>query len=204
MPHQAGQARLALIKHESSHLVDEAPAALDGHLPQRDRWQEEVIELLNDALAPELVCVLRYRPQQAGDAAPSLAGGGGAQSAGVPARSWPVSDAQQRADEMADRIADRIVDRIMQWELGGDAAGPRSEDAPAAQASPREGHVRQADGRDPLHETGHPAELPAVHRALLGASGRPVSAGPKDPVMRRMRDDDLREGEEHADDWLAR
>jgi hypothetical protein len=204
MPHQAGQSRLALIKHESSHLVDEVPAAVDGQLPQRDRWQEEVIELLNDALSPELVCVLRYRPQESGGAAPPRAGGDDAGAAGGPARTLPVSDAQQRADEMAERIADRIVDRIMQWELGGDAATPRSEDAAAAQATPRGVHGPQADDRDPLHEAGHPAELPAVHRALLGASGRPVSAGPKDPAMRRMRDDDLREGEEHADDWLAR
>jgi hypothetical protein len=195
MPRHAGHSRLALIKHESHRrFEDSALDAANSEFPEealeRDRWQEEVIELLNDALSPELVCVLRYRPQDRADLPASL-------GAALSSRNWeadlpPAGSAQARADAMAERIANRIVDRIMEWEQGA----ARSADDPDRPVSLRDA----ASDREPAQA----ADAAALRRAEQQARRHFAPPGDKDPAMKRMRDDSLFDDEEHADDWMAR
>lgn len=199
MPRHAGHSRLALIKHESHpRFEDSALDAANSEFPEealeRDRWQEEVIELLNDALSPELVCVLRYRPQDRADLPANLGaalslrnGSGGLPEAGPP----PAGSAQARADAMAERIANRIVDRIMEWEQG-----------PARLADDADRPVSLRDAvsdREPA-----PAADAALRRAEQQGRRHVPPSGDRDPAMKRMRDDSLFDDEEHADDWMAR
>ena len=201
MPRQASPAKVVAIKHEHHGQFEQSAWDIerrDDHAgvpdADRDAWREEVIELLNDSLTPEMVCVLRYRAQEfrRDPTQPYLA------LAIEDEFVAHASDGQARADQIADRIANRIVDRIMQWEREPDGAAPLDRDP--------------LGGRDqPARDDAVSSPLAPPHAAdpvarLLGESHRRSAApfGDKDPAMRRMREDALRDDEEHADDWLAR
>jgi hypothetical protein len=95
MTRHANPPRPAVLKHERR-------SAGMGHVPFADSqpplwadtnvsgWGEDVIELLDDSLQTEMVCVLRYRRSAAPDTAETVG-----------------------AERIADRIIDRITDRIL-------------------------------------------------------------------------------------------
>src|SRR5262245_59265716 len=198
----AGSTRVVAVKHEHHHQIDDAWEAerrdqMNAPFDARDPWKEEVIELLNDSLTPELVCVLRYRSSQEHyHPQPDVRRGGGEDDSLTDEALAQVTDAQARADLIADRIANRIVDRVMQIQ------------ARAADSEPAELHHEWRDSQH--HEERAEDDAGDVHNLMYQADPLarlvmenhrhgPTLMGDKDPAMRRMRED-----REHADDWLAR
>jgi bacterioferritin len=137
----------------------------------------KLVELLNEALATELVCVLRYKRHY------FMADGPQAE---VAAKEFAEHAAQEAAH--ADRIADRIV------QLGGKP--DFSPDGMAARA-----HAEYVEGTslaDMIKE-----DLVAERIAIDSYRELIDFVGDDDPTTRRMLEEILAAEEEHADD-LAR
>jgi len=154
----------------------------DGAMtPAYGPWREDVIKLLNDSLATELVCVLRYRRHYftaAGLASPAIA----------------AEFLMHANDELAH--ADKIAERIVQ--LGGepdfnpngllDRSHAEYDDATDLQAMIRSNLIAERVAVETYRQMVH----------LLTD---------KDPTTRRMLEEILADEEEHADelsDWLER
>ncbi len=149
--------------------------------PSYGRWRDDIVRLLNDSLATELVCVLRYRRHHftaEGMASPSIA-----------------AEFLVHADEESSH-ANRIAERIVQ--LGG---SPDFNPATLLERS----HAAYDDSSD-LREM-IKANLVA-ERVAVEAYRQMISLiGDKDPTTRRILEDILADEEEHADelkDLLAR
>jgi bacterioferritin len=154
----------------------------DGAMtPAYGPWRDAVVRLLNDALATELVCVLRYRRHHytaEGLASPKIA------------EEFLVhADAELGH---ADRIAQRIV------QLGGE---PDFNPSSLLERS----HAEYNEPKDltAMIKANLVAERVAVesYRQMIDL------LGDKDSTTRRMLEDILADEEEHADelkDWLAR
>jgi bacterioferritin len=149
--------------------------------PSYGRWRDDIVSLLNDSLATELVCVLRYRRHHFtadGMASPSIA-----------------AEFLVHADEESSH-ANRIAERIVQ--LGG---SPDFNPATLLERS----HAAYDDSSD-LREM-IKANLVA-ERVAVEAYRQMISLiGDKDPTTRRILEDILADEEEHADelkDLLAR
>jgi bacterioferritin len=149
--------------------------------PSYGRWRDDIVSLLNDSLATELVCVLRYRRHHftaEGMASPSIA-----------------AEFLVHADEESSH-ANRIAERIVQ--LGG---SPDFNPATLLERS----HAAYDDSSD-LREM-IKANLVA-ERVAVEAYRQMISLiGDKDPTTRRILEDILADEEEHADelkDLLAR
>jgi len=168
----AGTERLSLdeaaIEFARSHLGDGTITPASGP------WRGQIVELLNGALATELVCVLRYRRHHfmaAGMASPAIA-----------------DEFMAHADAElghADRLAARIV------QLGGepDFSPARLLDRSHAayeEASDTKGMVR--------------ANLSAERVAVETYRQMIALIGDKDPTTRRLLEIILADEEEHADD----
>ncbi|WP_148717295.1 ferritin-like domain-containing protein [Chitinolyticbacter meiyuanensis] len=141
----------------------------------------EVVRLLNDALATELVCALRYKSHA--HCASGLASEPIASEFGVHA---------DQELEHADRIAERIV------QLGG-----KPDLSPATLLERSHADFVQPDGLQTMIRENLIAERIAIdsYRELIRY------LGDKDPTTRRMLEDILAVEEEHADelsDWLSR
>jgi bacterioferritin len=175
-------------RHGSEHLVldqgaiDAAAKSIDegAVTPGYGPWRDDIVKLLNDALATELVCVLRYKRHYftaAGVNSPAIA-----------------DEFLVHANEESGH-ADRIAERIVQ--LGGDPDfGPTT----LLQRS-HAGYDESKDLQSMVR-----ANLVAERIAVESYRQMIVLIGDKDPTTRRMLEDILADEEEHADelkDWLT-
>ncbi|MET0334656.1 MAG: DUF892 family protein [Rhizobacter sp.] len=149
--------------------------------PAYGPWRDDVVRLLNDALATELVCVLRYRRHHftaKGLASPKIA------------EEFMVHANEELGH--ADRIAERIV------QLGGEPDFKPSNLLERSHADYDDSTSLQSMIRANLV-----AERVAVesYRQLIHL------LADKDPTTRRLLEDVLADEEEHADelsDWLEK
>jgi bacterioferritin len=174
----AGHQRLVL----DENAIGAAARSLDegAVTPSYGPWRDDVVKLLNDALATELVCVLRYKRHYftaSGVSSPAIAD------------EFLVHANEESAH--ADRIAERIV------QLGGEPDFAPTHLLDRSHANYDESTDLQAMVRANLV-----AERIAVetYRQMINL------IGDKDPTTRRMLEDILSDEEEHADelkDWLG-
>ena len=171
-PQDPNAPRLALdeeaIERARQHLDDGAVT------PSYGPWRDEIVRLLNDALATELVCVLRYKRHHftaRGLSSPAVAD------------EFMVHATAEAAH--ADRIAERIV------QLGGEP-----DFAPATLME--RSHADYDESRDlkAMVRANLVAERVAVetYRQMIQL------IGDKDPTTRRLLEEVLNDEEEHADE----
>ena len=147
--------------------------------PSSSRWREDIVRLLNDSLATELVCVLRYKRHHFtahGLASPHIA-----------------EEFMVHANAEASH-ADRIAERIVQ--LGG--VPDFSPDSLT-----RRSHAEYDESTD--LKSMLRANLIAERIAVEAYRQMIRMIGDKDPTTRRMLEDVLADEEEHAEelsDWL--
>lgn len=157
------------IRRRARQQISDGPITADYGLDP-----QEVVQLLNEALATELVCTLRYKRHYY-------------MAQGIKARFAAeefLEHAQQEA-EHADRLAERIV------QLGGE---PDFNPETLLQRS----HAQYHDGnelRDMLTE-----DLVAERIAIESYREMVRYLGDRDPTTRRMLEEILAVEEEHADD----
>jgi len=175
-------------RKQTSHMkldqaaLDAARRSLDkgAVTPGYGPWREDIIRLLNDSLATELVCVLRYKRHHFtadGLSSPKIA------------EEFLVHANEESAH--ADRIAKRIV------QLGGK---PDFSPETLLQRS----HAAYDDSTD-LKDMIR-ANLVAERVAIEAYSQIIALIGDKDSTTRRLLEDILSDEQEHADelaDWLA-
>ena len=143
-------------------------------------WREDVIKLLNDSLATELVCVLRYKRHHFtadGLASPKIA------------EEFLVHANEEAAH--ADRLAQRIVQLGGEPDFSPDSLTKRS-------------HAAYDDSSD--LKAMIKANLIAERVAIEAYSQIIALIGDKDSTTRRLLEDILSDEQEHADelkDWLA-
>jgi len=147
----------------------------DGAItPAYGPWRDSIVALLNDALATELVCVLRYKRHHFtahGMRSPAIA-------------DEFMVHAQEEAGH-ADRLAERIV------QLGGDPDFSPDTLSGRSHASYDASQDLQAMVR---------ANLVAERVAIEGYRQMIQLIGDKDPTTRRLLEDILADEEEHADE----
>jgi bacterioferritin len=136
--------------------------------------REKVLELLNEALATEIVCVLRYRHDY------FVARGIDSK----PAADEFLEHATQEL-EHADRIAERIV------QLGGEPQMDPAQLSARSHSEYRTGRTVQEAIRE---------NLIAERIAIDSYRGMIQYIGDGDPTTRRMMEEILATEEEHADD----
>lgn len=146
----------------------------DAVTPAYGQWRDDIVKLLNDALATELVCVLRYKRHHFtahGLASPAIA-----------------AEFMVHANEEAahgDRIAERIVQLGGEPDFAPDGLSKRS-------------HADYDDSADlqAMVRANLLAERIAIeaYRQMIGL------VGDKDPTTRRLLEDILSDEEEHADE----
>jgi bacterioferritin len=139
--------------------------------------REEIIRLLNDALATEIVCYLRYKRHY------FMADGIHADAVAAEFQEHATQE-----QEHADRIAERIV------QLGG--APDFSPDRLTARS-----HAQYVEGKtlsDMIREN-----LVAERIAIESYREIAQYIGDKDPTTRRLMEEVLATEEEHADDLVS-
>ena len=147
--------------------------------PKEQPWRQDVVKLLNDALATELVCVLRYKRHHftaRGLASPKIA------------EEFLVHANEESGH--ADRLAQRIV------QLGG--APDFSPDTLTGRS-----HAAYDDATE--LKAMIKANLVAELVAIESYSQLVRMVGDKDPTTRRLLEDILGDEQQHADelgDWL--
>ena len=162
--------------------IDAARRSLDqgAVTPSYGPWREDIVKLLNDSLATELICVLRYKRHHFtadGLASPKIA------------EEFLVHANEEAAH--ADRLAQRIV------QLGGEP--DFSPDSLSARS-----HAAYDDSTD--LKSMIRANLIAERVAIEAYSQIIALIGDKDSTTRRLLEDILSDEQEHADelkDWLA-
>lgn len=148
--------------------------------PSYGPWREDIIQLLNDSLATELVCVLRYKRHH-------FTADGLASSA--IAEEFLVHAIAESAH--ADRLAQRIVQLGGEPDFSPDSLTKRS-------------HAAYDDSKE-LKEM-IKANLVAERVAIEAYSQMISMIGDKDSTTRRLLEDILSDEQEHAEelkDWLA-
>jgi len=162
--------------------IDKASNSLDegAVTPSYGPWREDIVKLLNDALATELVCVLRYKRHYS--PAPGAA-------------SPPIADEFLVHANEESAHADKIAERIVQ--LGGEPDfNPQS-----LQGRSHASYDASLDLQAMVR-----ANLVAERIAIETYRQMIVLIGDKDPTTRRMLEQILSDEEEHADelkDWLG-
>ncbi len=156
--------------------IDRARENLDdGALtPSAGPWRGQIVELLNAALATELVCVLRYKRHHFtahGIASPAIAA------------EFMIHANEETAH--ADRIAERIV------QLGGEP-----DFNPSSLLERSHAEYDDSDSLEAMIRANLVAERVAVetYRQMIRL------IGDKDPTTRRLIEDVLVDEEEHADE----
>lgn len=148
--------------------------------PSYGPWREDIVELLNDALATELVCILRYKRHHytaKGLASPAIA------------EEFMVHAQEETAH--SEQIAERIV------QLGG-------EPDFSPDNLTRRSHADYDDSSD-LNAMIR-ANLVAERVAIEAYSQMIALIGDKDSTTRRMLEAILSQEQEHAEelsDWLS-
>jgi len=173
------QAKLVLDQKR----LDAAKKSLDDGAvtPDFGPWREDIIRLLNDSLATELVCVLRYKRHHftaTGLESPAIAD------------EFLVHANEEQAH--ADRIAQRIVQLGGEPDLNPDSLTKRS-------------HADYNDELD-LHAMIR-ANLIAERVAIEAYTQVIDLIGDKDHTTRRMIEQILEQEQEHADelsDWMKK
>jgi bacterioferritin len=173
-------ARKALTLDEAA--IDAARRSLDqgAVTPSYGPWRDDIVKLLNDSLATELVCVLRYKRHHftaAGLASPKIA------------EEFLVHANEEAAH--GDRLAERIV------QLGGE---PDFSPATLLDRS----HADYDESRD--LKAMIKANLIAERVAIESYSQAIALIGDKDSTTRRLLEDILSDEQRHAEelkDWLA-
>ena len=137
-------------------------------------WREDIVQLLNDALATELVCVLRYKRHHftaKGMSSPAIAD------------EFMVHALAESGH--GDRLAERIV------QLGGEP-----DFAPDSLLGRSHAEYDSSPGLKDMIRTNLVAERVAVeaYRQMI------TLVGDKDPTTRRLLEDILHDEEEHADE----
>ena len=162
--------------------IDAARHSLDqgAVTPSYGPWRDDIVKLLNDSLATELVCVLRYRRHHF--TAQGLA-------------SSPIADEflVHANEELAhaDRLARRIVQLGGEPDFSPDSLSQRSHASYDA-SSPLKAMIK--------------ANLVAERVAIEAYSQLVGLIGDKDVTTRRLLEDILADEQQHADelsDWLA-
>lgn len=155
---------------ETARRHIEEGAVTEGYGADR----EKVLELLNEALATEIVCVLRYRHDHF-------------MARGIDSKAAADEFLEHATQELehADRIAERIV------QLGGEPRMDPAQLASRSHSEYRTGRTVQEAIRENLV-----AERIAIdsYREMI----QYIGAG--DPTTRRMLEEILATEEEHADD----
>ena len=162
--------------------IDAARRSLDqgAVTPSYGPWRKDIIKLLNDSLATELICVLRYKRHHftaAGLASPKIA-------------EEFLVHANEEAGH-ADRLAQRIVQLGGEPDFSPDSLSGRSHAA----------YDDSADLKAMIR-----ANLIAERVAIEAYSQIIGLIGDKDSTTRRLLEDILADEQEHADelkDWLA-
>ena len=162
--------------------IDAARRSLDqgAVTPSYGPWREDIIRLLNDSLATELVCVLRYKRHHftaAGLASPKIA-------------DEFLVHANEEAGH-ADRLAQRIVQLGGEPDFSPDSLNARSH-AAYDDSSDLKAMIR--------------ANLIAERVAIEAYSQIIGLIGDKDSTTRRLLEDILADEQGHADelkDWLT-
>jgi len=172
---------LAPMSLDESALEAARHSLDDGALtPHTSPWREDIVKLLNDSLATELVCVLRYKRHHFtahGLASPKIA------------EEFLVHANEEAAH--ADRLARRIV------QLGGKPDFSPDTLLARSHASYDESTDLKAMIR---------SNLIAERVAIEAYSQLIAMIGDKDSSTRRLLEDILSDEQEHADelaDWLA-
>jgi bacterioferritin len=180
-PHQ-GQPALQETLELNHKAIDAARHSLDegSVTPSYSLWRKEIIKLLNDSLATELVCVLRYKRHH---------------FTATGLKSSKIADEFLAHANQESAHADRLAQRIVQ--LGGEP-----------DFSPNSLLERShADYDDTLDlKKMIKANLIAERVAIEIYTQIIVLLGDKDPTTRRLLEDILSDEQEHADelkDWLA-
>ena len=166
----------AAIDAAARQQIDEG-AVTPGYGP----WRDDIVKLLNDALATELVCILRYKRHYftaKGVHSPAIA------------EEFMVHANEESAH--ADKIAERIS------ELGGEP-----DFSPATLLERSHAEYDASLDLQAMVRANLVAERIAVetYRQMI------VLIGDKDPTTRRMLEEVLADEEEHANelsDWLTR
>ena len=177
--HESNVPRLAL----DPAGIEAAKRSLeDGAItPSYGPWRDDIVQMLNDALATELVCILRYKRHHftaKGVASPKIA------------EEFLVHAQEETAH--ADMIAERIV------QLGGQPDFSPSTLVGRSHADYDDSTDLQAMIR---------ANLVAERVAIEAYSQMVKLIGDKDSTTRRMLAEILSQEQEHADelsDWLDR
>jgi bacterioferritin len=161
----------ALRKRAREHI--EQGAVTPGYGADRD----VVVKLLNEALATEIVCTLRYKRHFF-------------MAKGINAEAVATEFAEHAAEEQqhADQIAQRIV------QLGGEP-----DLSPEGLAS--RSHAEYVEGNsliDMIKE-----DLVAERIAIDSYKDMVTYLGSKDPTTRRLMEEILAKEEEHADDLVT-
>ena len=172
------QPRLAL----DESALEAARRSLDqgAVTPNYGPWREDIIKLLNDSLATELVCVLRYKRHHFtadGLASPKIA------------EEFLVHANEESAH--ADRLAQRIVQLGGEPDFSPDSLTGRS-------------HAAYDDSSD--LKSMIRSNLIAERVAIEAYSQIIALIGDKDSTTRRLLEDILSDEQEHAEelkDWLA-
>lgn len=149
--------------------------------PDAQHSREAIIRLLNDSLATEIVCVLRYKRHHftaSGLESPAIA------------EEFLVHAQEEQAH--ADKLAQRIVQLGGKPDFNPDTLTTRS-------------HAQYSDEED-LHSMIR-ANLVAERVAIEAYSQMIHLIGDKDPTSRRLLEHILEQEQEHADelsDWMKR
>ena len=162
--------------------IEAAKRSLDqgAVTPNYGPWRADIIKLLNDSLATELVCVLRYKRHHftaAGLASPKIA------------EEFLVHANEEAAH--GDRLAERIVQLGGEPDFSPDSLTKRS-------------HAAYDDSSD--LKAMIKSNLIAERVAIEAYSQIIALIGDKDSTTRRLLEDILSQEQQHADelkDWLA-
>lgn len=156
--------------------IEAAKRSLDDGAvtPSYGPWREQIVGLLNAALATELVCVLRYKRH--------YFTAHGMQASAV------AAEFLEHANEESGH-ADRLAERIVQ--LGGEP-----DFAPDRLLSRSHADYDESSGLKDMIRANLVAERVAVetYRQMI------TLIGDKDPTTRRLLEEVLEDEEEHADD----
>ena len=161
--------------------LDAAKKSLDqgAVTPSYGPWRDDIVKLLNDSLATELVCILRYKRHHftaKGLASPAIA------------EEFMVHAQEETAH--ADKIAERIVQLGGMPDFSPDSLSQRSH-ADYDESTDLKAMIR--------------ANLVAERVAIEAYSQMAKLIGDKDPTTRRIVEQILEQEQEHAEelsDWL--